>query len=244
MRRALLLTSLAATVAVTAGAAAPAQERAVRVADSVAIERLRHAMDSALRQLDTSALAPLVTPAFLAVHADGVADGRAAWLAKAGAGGLMPPWMELAEFDVRHVAASDAAVLRTWRSRGRDPERQRETWLRVTQAFVREGGRWRLAGTHATQLYDGAPTSSDGLAEYVGRYEILPGRELAFWVDSGGFVSRSPTGEERLFPAGTGRFRGALPGDTLVFERDGTGAVVGVEARRAGATLGRARRVP
>ncbi len=124
------------------------------------------------------------------------------------------------------------------------------TTSRASELFVPQNGGWLLA--HHTQVW--IPTraivfalDSAALNAFVGRYEIGPGYvDDVHW--SGGKLVATATGEQggaTLVPVSATVFRvGNDVGTATMFERDGTGRVVGYVSHWPDGHVVRARKLP
>ncbi|WP_411834357.1 serine hydrolase [Pseudoxanthomonas mexicana] len=103
---------------------------------------------------------------------------------------------------------------------------------------------WAQMGAmvHATRVDKAAAAvpalSAQALAEYEGRYPLMPGFELAVRSDGSRLHARATgQGEFALEASGADRFEAAAFGIEIVFRRDASGKVAALELHQAGRML-------
>lgn len=213
------------------------------------ILRADAALQQALQRRDRPALERLVAAGFTWVHAsDGRSDDRESWLASAQRGlALTGQRLKRTEHGASIAlfpAGRPMMAVRVLRVRLLD-EGRRESWLRQTQTWVRDGEAWKLAAGQGSLMYEGAPLDATLHARYAGRYEIAPGRGLVLDWDGEALLATWPGGqrgqvflasptEEATRTVGSGRLR---------FELDAAGAPVAASLVRGDEVLWRAPRL-
>ncbi|QAY77989.1 nuclear transport factor 2 family protein [Sphingosinicella sp. BN140058] len=213
--------ALACVAALLLAAAPPVSQEEMQV------QAVFQAVQEAVEARDAARLRELVHPRFEMLHAFGQVDEFDIWL-KLVAGGKLPrQTADIREYDRRVTRVGDTAV-RSSIVRFRDAKSKRDTWLRGSTVFVREGGRWRELRHQSALLYEAPSVDAVGLSDYLGAYAI-PERDGFRLTEQDGLLHLVWTTGARLplVPIGPDRF-GVGPLSTMTFARNGAGAVVSV----------------
>lgn len=174
--------------------------------EAAAIEATVAAIQRAVEARDVATLERLVHPAFEMLHGFGQIERRDTWLALIRSGRLPRQTSAISEYGVRTHIVGQVAV-RGSIVRFRDPNAKRDTWLRGTGTFVRQGDQWVQLRQQSTLLSDYASADAGPFADYLGEYSI-PGRDGFAIVEEDGLLAlRWKTGAVvPLLPQGTDRF--------------------------------------
>lgn len=211
-----------ACVAALLLAAAPQLSR-----EEMQVEAAFQAVQEAVEARDVPHLRELVHPRFEMLHAFGQVDEFDVWLALVASGRLPRQTADIREYDRRFSRVGETAI-RSSIVRFRDAKNKRDSWLRGSTVFVREGGRWRELRHQSALLHETPTADAARLDDYLGTYAI-PDRDGFRLVEQDGLLHLVWATGARLplVPIGPDRF-GVGPLSTMTFARNGAGAVVSV----------------
>jgi hypothetical protein len=223
------------------GAAGRPAGRAAPAASGEAVQQVlaaARAIDSAWMRGDRAALDRLLADEFADTDASGEVTLKPALLPRVGpaiAGFSFSPSQD----DVRVAVLGDAAVLtarKTFRMQLGDQVAFRPQ--RVTDVFVRQDGRWRMAASHQSDFLPPRVAVAVNPAvydAYVGHYVLGPADTVTVTREAGKLMAQ-PAGRSKveLRPlSATEFFIEGFPG-TFTFVRDASGAVTGQVMRYYG----------
>ena len=225
-------------------AAAPDAAPAADV--SRALDAVDAAFDDALGTRDRAALERVLADPFTWVHAlDGRVDNRAVFLDQTASGpGLARQREQTDTFDAV-LALHGSTAIRTARVRVRFRDGSRETWMRQTRVYVRDGSAWKLASGQGTRMYDGPLIDPDLYRRYTGTYDIEGRRPLCLEWDGRALLATYPGGTRTQVFLKSPTEEEALGGaDRLRFTLDADGRPSSVALMRGADQVWRARRRP
>jgi ketosteroid isomerase-like protein len=233
-----VLLLLAATLA---GLQTPAET--TRAAERATAE-VEQRFNQAVEKHDRAELENFLADPFTWIHAlDGRVESRSMFIASVLNGQALARQRadSSTTFD-RVVALYGDTAIATARVRTRFPGGTRETWVRQSRVYVRDGRGWKLALGHGTALYDGPPTTSELYGRYAGTYVMADGRTLRLEWDGDSLMATLPNGPRtQIFLKSPTEEVTALP-EHFAFTLDAAGRPTIVRSMRGSMEVWRAER--
>jgi hypothetical protein len=162
------------------------------------IATLEFQLTAALAARDARQLEPLIADPFTWIHSsDGRVDDRATWLQSATRGmALSGQRNPRSEFDAVLTSYGTPAHTAVRVSRVRLELQNRESWIRQTHTWVRDGGAWKLAMGQGVVMYDGPPLDPALHSRYAATFALADGRKLTLKWQEPMLLATFPNGAQ------------------------------------------------